>query len=201
MAVEKYTTKNEKFSVVDFKDGLLKVSVEKQKFKDIMDEIAEKAEIKIIFNYSGDEEITTNFDYLPLEKGLRQLLREKNYAFKYQTGEGNDSKNPTSLMKVYVFSKSDEAIVTKYKGFDRNGYPDNTRRTIPINELQNQIREKLDEALALHNFPDIKKQFREAMDKIKETGIYKEETAFEGVADVEEKIKEALQGNANTFIR
>ena len=93
MAVEKYTTKNENFSFVDFKDGLLKVSVERQKFKDIMGEIAKKAEIEIVFNYSGDEEITINFDYLPLEKGLRQLLREKNYAFKYQAGEDNDSKN------------------------------------------------------------------------------------------------------------
>ncbi len=198
MGISIAAEKDEKLSGIYYKDGLLKVSVERQKFKDIMDEIAEKAEIKIIFDYPGEEEITTSFNYLPLEKGLRLLLKDKNYAFKYQTEEDNALKNSTSLMKVFVISKSGEVTVAKSEGLDNNGYPDNARQTIATNELQDQIRGNLDEVLALYSYPqsgvDVAKQFREAMDEIKEReGIFEEKTEFEGSADIEEQIKEALQ--------
>ncbi len=205
-AGEKDTPPGKEFSGVGFKDGLLKVSVRDQSLKKVMEEIAEKAEIKILIKYPGDEELTISFDYLPLEKGLKRLLKDKNYAFKYQTGEGNDSTNSTSLMKVFVLSKSEEETVAKSEGLDKNGYPDNARQVMAMNELQNQIRAKLDEVLVLQNLPQDRvgqrEQINKVMEKIRETGILKEKTEFEGGADIEKQIKEALQviqGKGNKF--
>ena len=183
LAVEKKTLQSEKLSGVDFKDGLLKVSVENQRFKEVMDDVAKKAGIKILIYYPVDEKLSVSFDYIPLEKGLRRLLREKNYAFTYQSGEGDVSKSSAGLMKVFVFSKLEGL------GVDR--------QAMDMDEIQNQIREKLDEALVLQNLPqrgvDIEKQFRQAMDEIKKTGIFAERTEFEGGTDIEEQIKKALQ--------
>jgi len=61
-------------SVVDFKNGLLRVSVEKQKFWKVIDEVAEKTGIRIIANTSSDEDLTINFDYLPIMFNCRHFL-------------------------------------------------------------------------------------------------------------------------------
>ncbi len=207
MGISIAAERDEKLSGIYYKDGLLKVSVESQKFKDIMDDIAKKAEIKIIFDYPGEEEITTSFNYLPLEKGLRLLLKDKNYAFKYQTEEDNALKNSTSLMKVFVSSKSEEVTVAITEELGKRGNLGNNRGTMSTNELQDQIKGNLDEILALYSYPqssvDVAKKFRETIDEIKDRdGIFEEKVELEGRTDIEEQIKEALQvlqGNGNNF--
>lgn len=135
LAVEKDTPQGEKFSGVDFKDGLLKVSVEKQSFKEVMDKVAKKAGIKILIDNPVDEDLTISFDYLPLEKGLKQLLKDKNYAFKYRPEEDDDIKNSSSLINVFVLPKSE-------------GLHGDDRQAMNMNEIQDKIKERIDEALA-----------------------------------------------------
>jgi hypothetical protein len=196
-AVENGRPIDKQFSGIFFRDGLLKVSVEKQKFRDIIGEVAIKAGVEIINDYPYEENVSISFNYLPLEEGLRRILKEKNYAFKYKTDEGNNSKYATSLMKVFIFSKLESDTVTMYRELGNNCESDNTEHTMTINEMQNQIREKLDEILVLQNFPqsneNIEEQYRQAMDDLKKTGIFEKKTEFKDAAGIEEKIKSMLQ--------
>ncbi len=157
LAVDNDIPNDKKFPGVDFKNGLLKVSIEKQKFKDIMDEIAKKAEIKILISGSADEELTTSFDYLPLDKGLRLLLKDKNYVFKYRPEENDKNKNSSSLINVFVLPKSE-------------GLHGDDLQAMNMNEMKSQIREKLD-GLALQNFSqndvDLRKLISKAREKTK----------------------------------
>ncbi len=170
-------------SDVVFKDGLLKVSVENQSFKEVVDDVAKKAGIKILTNYPDDEKISISFDYLPLEKGIRRLLKEKNYAFKYHTEEGNELENAASLMEVFVFSRSEGKHLSEFEILVQS----DASQTLDTYELQNQLREKLDAALVQQNIPqnssDITKQLRDAMDEVE----------IKNIADIEGQIKEALQ--------
>ncbi len=77
LATDKDVPQSEGFSVIDFKNGLLKVSVKEQRFTEVMNEISKKAEMEIIINYPADEKLTIGFDYLPLEKGLKNSKKEK----------------------------------------------------------------------------------------------------------------------------
>lgn len=196
LAVEKDTPQGEKFSGVDFKDGLLKVSVEKQSFKEVMDKVAKKAGIKILIDNPVDEDLTTSFDYLPLEDGLRRLLRGKNYAFEFQSGEGDVSKRSSSLMKVFAFPK--------LEGLGKDVLPDNALQTVTMNEIQNQVREKMDGVLALQNFSqndvDLRKRISGAMEKTKEINEimqgfpHDKEVIMEKIKKAMEKIKKASEG-------
>lgn len=161
LAVDSNIPNDKKFSGVDFKDGLLKVSVEKQSFKDIMGEIAKKSGIKILINCPADEELTVSFGYLPLEKGLKQLLKGKNYAFKYRPEEDDDIKNSSSLINVFVLPKSE-------------GLHGDDRQAMNMDEIQDKIKKRLDEAFATQGFAKSgvlqKNQIEEALRKINEMG-------------------------------
>ena len=71
-AGEKDTPRGEDFSGIHFRAGRLRVSVENRKFQKVMDEVAKKTGIRIVFNGITDEDLTIHFDYLPLEKGLKK---------------------------------------------------------------------------------------------------------------------------------
>jgi hypothetical protein len=104
---EKVTPPAKDFSGIDFRDGLLRVSVENQKFREVMHEVAQKTGIRIVINDPADEDLTIDFDYLPLEKGLRQLLRGRNYVFIYRSGGSIDfMQSSDRLAKVLIFPKS-----------------------------------------------------------------------------------------------
>ncbi len=199
LAAEKEVLHGEKPSGIDFKNGLLKVSIEKQEFKEIMDEVARETGIIIIMDHPYDEVISVSFDYLPLEKGLRRLLREKDYAFIYQSGEGDVLKKPSNQMKVFIFSKAEGKTVAGSGGLYNDGLPDTAHQKLTMDGIQNQIMNKLDNLLVLNDSPqsrvDQRKQIDKVMVTLKELGLYKEK--IEGGVDPLEKIKEALQGVQN----
>lgn len=141
LAAEKDVPKSEEFSVIDFKNGLLKVSVRKQDFKKVMDEISKKAEMKILIKYPAEEKLTIGFDYLPLEKGLEKLLKRKNYAF-YRSLE---DQQPARLTCV-IISEAEET-------------------TVAMDFVQQQ---RFGESLRsfYKNREDLRKQFDETMDTL-----------------------------------
>jgi len=184
LAVDNEIPNAKKFPGIDFKNGLLKVSVKKQKLKDIMDEIAKKAEIKILISGSADEELTTSFDYLPLDKGLRLLLKDKNYVFKYRPEENDKIKNSSSLINVFVLQKSE---VLHGDGL----------QPMNMNEMKNQIREKLD-GLALQNISqndvDLKKLISKARKKTKGINKIMQGLHHNYKAVIIDKVNKALKG-------
>ncbi len=163
LGAEKDTTKIEKFSGVSFENNLLKVSVKKQSFKEVMDDVAKKSGIKICINCPEEEELTVSFGYLPLEKGIRLLLKDRNYAFKYRPGEVDDIKNSSSLINVFVFPKSEESHIDELQAMNTN-------------ETQNKIMERFNEALATQGIPKSgilqENQIEEVLMKIKEMGNF-----------------------------
>ncbi len=189
-AAEKGVPQDDKFSGVDFKDGLLKVSVEKQSFKEVMIKVAKKADIKILIDNPTDDELTMNFDYLPLEKGLKKLLRGNNYAFKRSWEE----KPSGRLTHVMVFGRIEGVTVAMIEETDETMNPDPQQR--------------LDEVLqSIHGLPvsgeDLRRQIETAVEKVKELGLSKEIKMVKGEignnfsldqADVAEEINELVDG-------
>jgi hypothetical protein len=163
LAGEKDTSPGKEFSGVDFKNGLLKVSVDKQSSKKVMSEIAKKAGIQILIYFPAEEELTIGFDYLPLEKGLKKILRGKNYAF-YRSREDQQSDRLTSVM---VFNREEGVSVAM--------------RDEIMNLDQQQMLDRIQQELSL-NGGNLRKQIDEAMEKAKKMDIHEEMT----------KLKDAL---------
>ena len=92
-------------SGIYFRDGRLKVSVEKQKFMKVMEEVGRKAGIEIVSEDQSDEEVTSHFDYRPLEEGLEQLMMQRSYILFYQSGKDG---TPRRLSRVLILAKSGE---------------------------------------------------------------------------------------------
>ncbi len=165
-AVEKHNPSVASFPGIDFKDGQLKVSVEKQSFKEVMEDVANKSGIKIITNYLADEELTASFEYLPLEEGLKRLFKEKSYAFKYHSTEDDSAKSSSSLAKVFVFPKSEK--------HGKGGLRNDIQRVMSTKEIQNKIRQELDKTLMMQGFDKSniipEHQVDEALRKLDEMG-------------------------------
>ncbi len=159
LAGEKDASTSKEFSGVDFKDGQLKVSVDRQRFKKVMSEIAKKSEIQILIYFAAEEELTVDFDYLPLEKGLKKLLKGKNYAF-CCSREDQQSARITSVM---VFNRK-EGVSVAMKDKDE---------VMTLDQQQG-----LDEILLEHSFGNLKKQIEVAMENVKNMDVHEEVENF-----------------------
>jgi hypothetical protein len=95
-------------SGVDLKDGLLKISVEKEPFQEVLNNIALKTGIKFTMISIADEEISMNSDYVPLEKGLQNLLAGRSFILFYQSDE---SDLPARLTEVWILPEAEEKAV------------------------------------------------------------------------------------------
>jgi hypothetical protein len=91
-------------------DGLLKVSVTNQSFKAVLDDVAEKAGIKITTKYLSDETITITFDYRPLEEGIKTLVAGKSHIFFYAPG---NSPNSDRLSHVLILPAAGEKSIAE----------------------------------------------------------------------------------------
>jgi len=183
LARDKDTLPGRGFSGVEFKNGLLKVSIDKQSFKNVMSEIAEKAEIKILIYFAAEEELTIDFDYLPLEKGLIRLLRGKNYAF----CRSREDQQPDRLASVMVFNIEEGASVAmrdEIMTFDQRQRLDAMLQSLSLNggNLKKQIDEAMEKAKAM----DINEEMTKLKDALSQGG--------EGGIDIEiGKISAALE--------
>ncbi len=98
---------NDSSFVIQVTDDLLTVKVEDILLKKVLMEIANQIPIKIVSFVPREEIIMVNFSRLPIEKGLKRLLRGFNYAFIYDPEE--DKSNWSGIRKVIILSRKEES--------------------------------------------------------------------------------------------
>jgi hypothetical protein len=161
VTAEIHTRDSTAFSGVDYKDGLLKISVETQRFQDIIDDVADKTGLEIVIISPIEEDISIDFDYLPLEDGLQKLLKWTNYVFFFSGGSAQKatlsqvlvwpcSKKSTGSPEctAVVNAETDHAGLTE--GIKNNLYIDKQRMDETLNSFissNEELRKKIDEAM------------------------------------------------------
>lgn len=142
---------------IDYKDGLLSVSVSNKNFQQVMEVVSYKAGIEIIMpmSESAAGELTVNFENLPVEKGLKKLLKGKNYVFLYT--HSDESSGSSYVHKIILFSES--------KGETAAGAVPVTRK------LQTFQAERVAE-----NEEERREKIHNALEKLKQTRLSKEST-------------------------
>lgn len=89
-------------SVIQVEDNLLTVKVRDIPLKKVLMAIAKQKHIKFDFYASAEDPLITNFSSLPLEKGLKRLLRNYSYAFTY--GSEKSKGGAHEIRKVVILS-------------------------------------------------------------------------------------------------
>jgi hypothetical protein len=170
LAAERNAQHSENFAGIDYRNCLMRVSVKNQKFQKVMDAVSKKTGIKIVINDTTDKELTIDFKYLSLEKGLKRLLKGSNYVLFYRSEESVDFRQSSRLMKVLIFPKSGGWTMTDLGELAEDRPADRAKQTGAMKEILNQDLERLEEVLK--HFPrksvDLEAQIYNALEKIKE---------------------------------
>jgi hypothetical protein len=91
-------------SAVTIDGGKLSVSLREAKIHDVMEAIARQSGMQIIFvGQAAQATLTESFSRLPLEDGLRRLLRGKNYLLVY-----SETERESRITKVFVMFRTGE---------------------------------------------------------------------------------------------
>ena len=99
-------TNNDSSFVVRLKGRLLTVKVKDIRVKRVLTEIAQQAQIKILFYGPADELLSADFSDIPLDKGVKRLIGGCNYAFIYGPKAANTAE--PEIREIIIFSRSDE---------------------------------------------------------------------------------------------
>ena len=89
--------------LVEYNRGLLTLSVENVNLKHVLTAVTEETGISVWYLRDFEKPITTEFNDLPLQQGLRRILRGMNYAFLYSPSTGKKRGEVPS--GVFVLSK------------------------------------------------------------------------------------------------
>ncbi len=93
---------SDKTSGVTLKDSRLSVNVQNRSLELLADEISGKAGVPIVLTEEvGSQLVSVNFQNLPLDEGLRQILKKYDAFFFY----GVDEQEPSLLKVVWVYPK------------------------------------------------------------------------------------------------
>ncbi len=114
-----------KVFLIVFEQNHLTVKVQDVLLKELIEEIAHIGDLTLMVNTSLKERVTLEFYGLPLEAGLRRILRSHSYALEY--GKKRMEKSQASVpvpRKLWIFSngggKSPKQMVGKgEKGYSR----------------------------------------------------------------------------------
>ncbi len=88
---------------IEYNRGLLSLSVENVNLKHVLTALAEETGISVWYLRDSGKPITTDFNDLPLQQGLRRILRGMNYALVYSPSrEKRRGEVPSG---VFVLSK------------------------------------------------------------------------------------------------
>lgn len=91
-------------SAVTIDGGKLSVSLREARIHDVMEAIARQSGIQIIFvGQTAQATLTGSFSGLPLEDGLRRLLRGMSYVLMY-----SETERESRISKVFVISRTGE---------------------------------------------------------------------------------------------
>ena len=99
-------------SVIIRNDRLMSIHVQKAPLESLLRQIAEQAQISVVFYGSLNQAVSMEFEDLPVEKGLRRLLSKCNFSFMYQKESSRDSGKSIVLKKIVIISQdgSSEAV-------------------------------------------------------------------------------------------
>lgn len=99
------------FSVL-IRNDRLSIHVQNAPLESLLRQIAEQAQISVVFYGSLNRDVSMEFENLPVEKGLRRLLSKCNFSFMYQKESSRDSGISIVLKKIVVISQdgSSEAV-------------------------------------------------------------------------------------------
>ena len=87
---------------ITFKDGLLSANVHDQPLDVVLDEISSLAPIAVVKGTGiGSQRCSAQFQNLPLDEGLREILRSQDAFFFY----GVEKERPAALKAVWVYLK------------------------------------------------------------------------------------------------
>ena len=88
---------------IEYNRGLLRLSVENLSLKHVLRAVAEETGISVWCLRDSGKPITTEFNNLPLQQGLRRILRGMNYALIYSPS--TEKKRGEVPAGVFVLSK------------------------------------------------------------------------------------------------
>ncbi len=92
----------EQRSSVTFKDGRLSINAQNRSLERVVDQITQKAGIAVILGDGlGKQPINLSFQNLPLDEGLRQILKDYDAFFFYGVGK----EGPASLSAIWVYPR------------------------------------------------------------------------------------------------
>jgi len=88
-------------------DGALTAKLTDAPLEDVLKNLARQAHLKIYLEGSlKTEKVSAEFKALPLEEGIKQILRNRNYAFTYaQPSVAGDHTETPKLLEVKVIAK------------------------------------------------------------------------------------------------
>jgi hypothetical protein len=108
-AAEARTTTAEGPRLVEFADDLLTVDVRDVSLKELLQEVARQGGLTIMMDGSIDERMTVRFDKLPVDDGLRRILRDQNFVLKYAQRAIEESQwARPRIMEVRILARSDD---------------------------------------------------------------------------------------------
>lgn len=89
--------------VLKVKDNLLTLKANDIPLKEVLTEIVNQTGIHILIHGELEEVLSADFSGLPLDEGLRRLIKDSNYVFIYETGKGKGGEPP--IKQVIIYSK------------------------------------------------------------------------------------------------
>lgn len=99
---------------VRFHNNRLAVKVDNTSVEQVMRKVAEQAGIMVTIYGRLDRRISTDFNNVPLETGLRKLLARLNTSFLYVTYETDSGQKQSILEKVFIFSDGQSTGSTRF---------------------------------------------------------------------------------------
>jgi hypothetical protein len=96
--------RTEPASAVTFKEGSLSIRVEYRSLDWVLEEVSREAKVAIIRDGgAARRRVQIRFQDLPLDEGLRRILKDQDYFFFY----GAEGNAPASLTAVWVYPKGE----------------------------------------------------------------------------------------------
>jgi len=103
---EAMTVTSPRASFIHFENDCLTVKVQDISLKELLNEIARQTGIILTLYSSLEERITIQFHDLPLDEGLRRILRNQRIVMKYAQQKPEDTKSPIPrVRRLWVLSR------------------------------------------------------------------------------------------------
>jgi hypothetical protein len=127
---------------------MLTLSVEEVNLRTVLAAVSEKASITVKSPGNLEKPITIEFHDIPLEQGLRRILRGVSYALIYAPGEKKDVDE--SVSGVFVLSEHPTGPRTSRRGFtpSARATTDERRKTAHLERYERRL-DALEQRMAM----------------------------------------------------